>query len=41
MCIRDSNRLVRALLAEQSAWAFETFPEDAPVPVVFGTPALA
>ncbi len=36
-----NNRLVRALLAEQSAWAFETFPEDAPVPVVFGAPVLA
>ena len=36
-----NNRLVRALLAEQSAWTYETFPEDAPVPVAFGLPATA
>ena len=36
-----NNKLVRALLAEQSAWEFATFPDDAPVPVVYGAPALA
>ncbi|NOT87113.1 MAG: UDP-3-O-acyl-N-acetylglucosamine deacetylase [Lysobacter sp.] len=36
-----NNKLVRALLAEQSAWEEVSFGRDAPVPVVFGTPQLA
>ena len=36
-----NNKLVRALLAERSAWEEVVFERDAPVPVVFGTPQLA
>jgi UDP-3-O-[3-hydroxymyristoyl] N-acetylglucosamine deacetylase len=36
-----NNKLVRALLAEQSAWEEVTFERDEPVPVVFGVPQLA
>jgi UDP-3-O-[3-hydroxymyristoyl] N-acetylglucosamine deacetylase len=36
-----NNTLVRALLAEQSAWEEVVFERDEPVPVVFGTPQLA
>lgn len=36
-----NNKLVRALLAEQSAWDMVTFKRHEPVPVVFGTPQLA
>jgi UDP-3-O-[3-hydroxymyristoyl] N-acetylglucosamine deacetylase len=36
-----NNKLVRALLAEQSAWEEVVFERDEPVPVVFGTPQLA
>ena len=36
-----NNKLVRALLAEQSAWDEVTFERDEPVPVVFGVPQLA
>lgn len=36
-----NNKLVRALLAERSAWEEVVFERDEPVPVVFGTPQLA
>lgn len=37
-----NNKLVRALMAERSAWEEVTFPTDAqPGPVTYGTPALA
>jgi UDP-3-O-[3-hydroxymyristoyl] N-acetylglucosamine deacetylase len=36
-----NNKLVRALLAEQSAWDEVSFQSDEPVPVVFGIPQLA
>ncbi len=36
-----NNKLVRALLAEQSAWEEVSFARDEPVPVVFGVPQLA
>lgn len=37
-----NNKLVRALLAEQSAWEWVTFPEGAaPPPVVYAPPAYA
>ena len=36
-----NNKLVRALLAEQSTWEEVTFPQSAPAPVVYGTPAIA
>jgi UDP-3-O-[3-hydroxymyristoyl] N-acetylglucosamine deacetylase len=36
-----NNKLVRALLAEQSAWDEVSFERDEPVPVVFGIPQLA
>jgi UDP-3-O-[3-hydroxymyristoyl] N-acetylglucosamine deacetylase len=36
-----NNKLVRALLAQQSAWEIVTFERDEPVPVVFGVPQLA
>jgi UDP-3-O-[3-hydroxymyristoyl] N-acetylglucosamine deacetylase len=36
-----NNKLVRALLAERSAWEEVSFPREAPAPVVFGPPALA
>jgi UDP-3-O-[3-hydroxymyristoyl] N-acetylglucosamine deacetylase len=31
-----NNRLVRALLAQQEAWALTTFEDEAPSPVIFG-----
>ena len=34
-----NNKLVRALLAEQSAWEEVTFADEAPAPVVYGIPA--
>ncbi|WP_460823937.1 UDP-3-O-acyl-N-acetylglucosamine deacetylase [Lysobacter olei] len=34
-----NNKLVRALLAEQAAWELVSFPDEAPAPVVYGTPA--
>ena len=34
-----NNKLVRALLAEKSAWEEVTFPHEAPAPVVYGIPA--
>lgn len=36
-----NNKLVRALLAERSAWEEVVFERDEPVPVVFGAPQLA
>lgn len=36
-----NNKLVRALLAERSAWEEVVFERDEPVPLVFGTPQLA
>ncbi|TXI51421.1 MAG: UDP-3-O-acyl-N-acetylglucosamine deacetylase [Lysobacter sp.] len=36
-----NNKLVRALLAQRSAWDEVTFEDSQPVPVVFGAPALA
>ena len=36
-----NNKLVRALLAEQSAWDIVTYQRDENVPVVFGAPQLA
>jgi len=36
-----NNKLVRALLAQRSAWEEVTFEQTQPVPVVFGVPALA
>lgn len=36
-----NNKLVRALLAEQSAWEEVVFERDEPVPVVFGATQLA
>ncbi|MBN8212483.1 MAG: UDP-3-O-acyl-N-acetylglucosamine deacetylase [Xanthomonadales bacterium] len=36
-----NNKLVRALLAEPSAWEEVSFARDEPVPVVFGVPQLA
>lgn len=36
-----NNKLVRALLAEQAAWEEVTFTDDAPTPVVFGSPVVA
>ena len=36
-----NNKLVRALLAEQSAWDEVVFERHQPVPVIFGTPQLA
>ena len=36
-----NNKLVRALLADQSAWEEVSFARDEPVPVVFGVPQLA
>lgn len=36
-----NNKLVRALLAEQSAWDEVVFERHEPVPVVFGAPQLA
>ena len=36
-----NNKLVRALLAERSAWEEVTFPETATAPVAYGTLALA
>lgn len=36
-----NNKLVRALLAERSAWEEVVFERDEPVPVVFGVPQLA
>ncbi len=36
-----NNKLVRALLAEQSAWELATFERHEPVPVIFGQPQLA
>ena len=36
-----NNKLVRALLAEQSAWDEVVFERHEPVPVIFGTPQLA
>ena len=35
-----NNKLVRALLAEQSAWDEVVFERHQPVPVIFGTPQL-
>ena len=34
-----NNKLVRALLAEQSAWEEVTFADEAPAPVTYGIPA--
>ena len=34
-----NNKLVRALLAEQSAWEEVTFPDEGPAPVTYGIPA--
>ncbi len=36
-----NNKLVRALLAERSAWDEVTFPEPAPSPVAYGSPLPA
>ncbi|NLG60149.1 MAG: UDP-3-O-acyl-N-acetylglucosamine deacetylase [Gammaproteobacteria bacterium] len=36
-----NNKLVRALLAEESAWEIVTFPESAPAPVAYGEPVPA
>jgi UDP-3-O-[3-hydroxymyristoyl] N-acetylglucosamine deacetylase len=36
-----NNKLVRALMAEQSAWELVSFERDEPVPVVFGEPRFA
>lgn len=36
-----NNKLVRALLAEQSAWEEVVFERHEPVPVIFGAPQLA
>ncbi len=36
-----NNKLVRALLADQSAWDEVVFARHEPVPVIFGTPQLA
>lgn len=36
-----NNKLVRALLADQSAWEEVTFPQTAPSPVAYGVPVTA
>jgi UDP-3-O-[3-hydroxymyristoyl] N-acetylglucosamine deacetylase len=36
-----NNKLVRALLAQRSAWEEVSFAKEQPVPVVFGVPAVA